>query len=50
MADWSGEEVGLIVADYFDILSPELPGASPDTANNNTYSSHQKKARRKERF
>jgi len=34
MAEWSGEEVELIVADYFDMLSLELLGASPNSGNN----------------
>ena len=34
MAEWSGEEVELIVADYFEMLSLELLGASPNSGNN----------------
>lgn len=30
MADWSGEEIELIAADYFDMFSLVLPSASPN--------------------
>jgi len=33
MADLSGEEIELVVADSFHMLLLELPGASPNTAN-----------------
>jgi len=49
MADWSGEEVELIVADYFDMLSLELLGASPNSTNHDTRSSRQIAAGHKKR-